>query len=173
VEPEQVDSTCWLLSLPCSTGVWLRASHLLGGHSTTWVISPAHNILSLNVLAFWDGILLCSSGWPRTHNPTSATRVLWLQACTTKASSLKKLFFFCHGVWTQGLVLARQGLYRLSHAPSPFCFMYFVTKILCTCPGWNTILLFCFVFFSVLRLELRAYALSHSSSPFFVRSFLR
>jgi hypothetical protein len=46
--------------------------------------------------------------------------------------------------WTQGLMLARQALYQLSHSI------------------WAVI----FFFFEVLGFELRAYTLSHSTSPF-------
>jgi hypothetical protein len=46
--------------------------------------------------------------------------------------------FFCGtGVWTQGFVLAKQVLYYLSHASSPFCSGYFEDRIFWTiCPGW-------------------------------------
>jgi hypothetical protein len=44
------------------------------------------------------------------------------------------LFVSWHGVWTQGLVFARQKLYHLSHATSPFCFGY-VSDSLVFLPG--------------------------------------
>jgi hypothetical protein len=43
-------------------------------------------------------------------------------------------FFLLHtGVWTQGL--ARQVLYHLNHASSPFCLKYFSNKVSNLCPG--------------------------------------
>jgi hypothetical protein len=33
--------------------------------------------------------------------------------------------------WTQGLALARQGLYHFSHSTNPFCFNYYLNKVPC------------------------------------------
>jgi hypothetical protein len=47
-------------------------------------------------------------------------------------------FFFCSigfELRTQGLILARQALYHLSHASSPFCVSYFSDMVLCFCLG--------------------------------------
>jgi hypothetical protein len=41
------------------------------------------------------------------------------------------LFLASHiftGIWTQGLIFARQAIYPLSHAPSPFDLVIFVTR---------------------------------------------
>jgi hypothetical protein len=47
------------------------------------------------------------------------------------------LFFGWTGVWTQGFVLAKQVLYSLSYASSPFCSGCFEDGILRTiCLGW-------------------------------------
>jgi hypothetical protein len=51
------------------------------------------------------------------------------------------------GVWTWDFVLARQVLYQLSHALSPFCFGYFLDRVSCFYLGWQELLLymtFCF-----------------------------
>jgi hypothetical protein len=49
-------------------------------------------------------------------------------------------YFVCccwqYVVWTQGLVLAKQELYYLNHASNVFCFIYFLNRLLCFCPGW-------------------------------------
>jgi hypothetical protein len=45
------------------------------------------------------------------------------------------LLFCSSGVWTQGLALARQVLYLLSHTPSPFCSPCFSNRISHLCPG--------------------------------------
>jgi hypothetical protein len=66
-------------------------------------------------------------------------------------------------------VLERQGLYHLSHTPSPLCIgggLFFLKK---TVPYLMCI--FFFFFFAVLGLELRDYTLSHSTSPFLVMGF--
>jgi hypothetical protein len=39
------------------------------------------------------------------------------------------IFFGDTGVWTQGLVPAKQGLYHLRHASSSLCFSYFSTRV--------------------------------------------
>jgi hypothetical protein len=36
------------------------------------------------------------------------------------------IFFFSSGVWTQGFALAKQILYHLSNASSPFCCLFFL-----------------------------------------------
>jgi hypothetical protein len=49
-----------------------------------------------------------------------------------KPTFLSFLFFFFSGgirVWTQGLKLARQVLYNLSHTSSPFCVGYFQDRV--------------------------------------------
>jgi hypothetical protein len=52
------------------------------------------------------------------------------------------LFLFL-AVWgTQGLTLARQVLYHLSHAASPFCFFYFWVSPFMPGQVWMAVLLF-------------------------------
>jgi hypothetical protein len=38
--------------------------------------------------------------------------------------------------WAQGLMLARQELYHLSHTPSPFCSGYLLRQGLILRPDW-------------------------------------
>jgi hypothetical protein len=38
--------------------------------------------------------------------------------------------------WTQGLLLASQVLYHLSHVPSPFAFSLFPSRVSCFCLSW-------------------------------------
>jgi hypothetical protein len=45
-------------------------------------------------------------------------------------------FFGSTEVWTQGLMLARQVFYNLSHFLSPFCFSYFSDRVSNFCQGW-------------------------------------
>jgi hypothetical protein len=47
----------------------------------------------------------------------------------------KKKVFFGEGptIWTQGLALAMQTLYHLSHDPRLFCFCYFSDRLSCLC----------------------------------------
>jgi hypothetical protein len=51
--------------------------------------------------------------------------------------------FFSTGVWSQGLILARQALYHLIHSSSSFfCVGYFQDRVSRnTCPGWQTLIL--------------------------------
>jgi hypothetical protein len=70
-----------------------------------------------------------------------------IMTCTHHYSIMQFLCVCCRGGkghWTQGLALARQMLYHLSLAPSPFCFGYFWGRVLHLFPGlaWITILLF-------------------------------
>jgi hypothetical protein len=46
------------------------------------------------------------------------------------------VFLFSSRVWTQGLVLAKQVIYNVSHASNPFCFRYFLDRVLCLCSEW-------------------------------------
>jgi hypothetical protein len=61
------------------------------------------------------------------------------------------------GIWTEGLVLARQVLYYLSHTTTLLALVIFQIR---ACSF--------FFFLVVLGLELRTYTLSHSTSPLFL-----
>jgi hypothetical protein len=43
----------FLLSIFCSTGVWIRASPFLGRCSTTWAISPALTEIFISRISIW------------------------------------------------------------------------------------------------------------------------
>jgi hypothetical protein len=49
------------------------------------------------------------------------------------------LLWFCVWIYTQGLALARQVLYHLSHAPSPFCF---IIESQVFSPDWHQTVIF-------------------------------
>jgi hypothetical protein len=66
-------------------------------------------------------------------------------------------FFFWSGTWG-----FNSGLYHLSHIPVPFGFTRFQIGSHGFCPAFYSFI----YYFSILGLELRAYSLSHSTSPF-------
>jgi hypothetical protein len=61
------------------------------------------------------------AGWPSFHNPpTLASQEPGSQICTTNVQLRGYFFFFGSiGAWTQGLTLARQVVYHLSHSTCP------------------------------------------------------
>jgi hypothetical protein len=80
-------------------------------------------------LHFWNFEFLFFSSLPTSFPPSFLPLFLYY-------------LFGSSGVWTQGLTLARQVLYCLSHAPNPFCFS---DRTLNFCPelAWTLCLLHC------------------------------
>jgi hypothetical protein len=61
--------------------------------------------------------------------------VLEHRVCLSQHFKMILLCVCSSRVWIQGLALARQVLYLLGHAPSPFCFSYFSGSLMSFCPG--------------------------------------
>jgi hypothetical protein len=64
------------------------------------------------------------------------------KSCRILDVFVRIFFLVVLGISTQDFVLARQVLYCLSQASSPFCSVYFRDRVLLFCPTWTTILLF-------------------------------
>jgi hypothetical protein len=64
------------------------------------------------------------------------SRNIYQEAISWKGFSIYLFMYFGSArVWTQGLVLARQVLYYLSHASTPFCCSDFSDRVSHFCPG--------------------------------------
>jgi hypothetical protein len=74
------------------------------------------------------GLLAWWGSWRRARNGTRRQRTCPLPPVTLSMS--------LNPTEHQRLALVRQVLYHSNHAPSPFCFRYFLTRVLCLHPGW-------------------------------------
>jgi hypothetical protein len=73
-----------------------------------------------------------------------------------------QVFFFFDGtrVWTQGFVLAKQALYHVSYASSPFYSGYFGDRVLQTiCPGWPQTMILTISASQIARITCMSYSL--------------
>jgi hypothetical protein len=101
--------------------------HISAKGQGPFVRIPPHPSCSLPGLfccccCFETGLLLCSLHCPQITILLLQPPKCWdcRHMCTTMPCLVSDFFFGRSGIWTQGLMFARQALYHFSHSASPF-----------------------------------------------------